>query len=254
VSARTPRVAVIVPCYNSAGFVAEALDSIAAQSYSSLEIVVVDDGSTDPLEEALAPYRGRVRLVRRDNGGPAAARNTGIDATDTELIAFLDPDDRWHPEKIRRQVAYLDAHPSCGLVATYRRAIDAQGHPLDRADSWRRTWTPTDEPLVTLVTDCSIMSSQVLVRRSTLAGDRFLPEATPVEDWDLWLRLAARTEIGCVAECLTDYRKHATNLSADRTRLAAAVVAMLDRASPWLPEGRARWAAGETRRALAGRA
>src|SRR5918993_2695584 len=113
-----PRVSVVIPAYNAAPLIGAALDSVFSQSFTDLECIVVDDGSRDErqLLEALAPWRDRIVYVRQENGGPAKARNTGIARARGELIAFLDADDEWLPEKLSRQVAFFERHPETGLL------------------------------------------------------------------------------------------------------------------------------------------
>src|SRR5712664_3767267 len=113
-----PTVAAIIPCFNASRFVADAVHSALVQTYPRLEIVVVDDGSTDRLANALYPFRDRIKLVVQPHQGLAAARNRGIRETEAELIALLDSDDQWHEDKIRRQVAVLESRPECCLVYT----------------------------------------------------------------------------------------------------------------------------------------
>ncbi len=111
----TPLVSVIVPLYNGIRFVGEALDSIAAQDYGNVEVIVVDDGSTDG-SPALATDRG-FTLLRQEQRGAGAARNAGVDAARGEILAFLDQDDVWLPAKLRRQVEVLTAHPDAICIA-----------------------------------------------------------------------------------------------------------------------------------------
>ena len=111
-----PLVSVIVPVHNGARFLAAALDSVAAQDYGSMEIVVVDDGSSDNSAEIAASYR--VRLLQQPNRGVAEARNAGVAESSGELLAFLDQDDLWLERKVSRQVAALEADPTLGFVLT----------------------------------------------------------------------------------------------------------------------------------------
>ena len=106
-----PLVSCIIPVYNGADFLAEAVTSVLAQRHPALEVVVVDDGSTDDTPRVAASFGERVRYVRQDNAGPAVARNTGLAKTRGELVAFLDADDRWHETKLARQAAVLEAQP-----------------------------------------------------------------------------------------------------------------------------------------------
>ncbi|MEM6301515.1 MAG: glycosyltransferase family 2 protein, partial [Pseudomonadota bacterium] len=103
-----PLVSVVIPAFNAADFIESTVLSALAQTYQNLEILVIDDGSTDDTQEALDQFAGQVRYHKRPNGGPAAARNTGIEAAGGKYVAFLDADDRWKPEKITKQVASLE--------------------------------------------------------------------------------------------------------------------------------------------------
>ncbi|MGH7747450.1 MAG: glycosyltransferase family 2 protein, partial [Candidatus Dormibacteria bacterium] len=111
-----PTVSVVIPVYNAARFVTEAVDSVLAQTSPPLEIIVVDDGSTDETRARLAPYRGRIQYVLQPNSGTSRARNRALQAACGTLIAFLDADDRWLPEKLAKQLTCLAANPGVDLV------------------------------------------------------------------------------------------------------------------------------------------
>src|SRR5262249_9864272 len=115
-----PCVSVIIPVFNSSALIGTALQSVFTQTFQDFEVIVVDDGSEDVAElmEALSEWRGRIQYVRRRNGGPAGARNAGNARAAGELVAFLDEDDEWLPEKLARQVAYFARHPETGLLHT----------------------------------------------------------------------------------------------------------------------------------------
>lgn len=125
--AKSGLVSVILPTYNRARIVQRAIDSALAQTCPSIEIVVVDDGSTDDTPSVLARYDARVRVIRQRNAGVAAARNTGLSHAKGEFIAFLDSDDYWLPWKVEAEMAVLRAHPDVGLVWTDMSAEDANG-------------------------------------------------------------------------------------------------------------------------------
>src|SRR5438445_8234695 len=114
---QTPSVSVVITTYNQASYIGPALDSVFAQSRPPDEVIVVDDGSTDETPERIAPYRDRLVYVRQANQGIAASRNTAIRCARGELLAFLDGDDIWEPEKLACQVAAAVAHPQAGLIA-----------------------------------------------------------------------------------------------------------------------------------------
>jgi glycosyltransferase involved in cell wall biosynthesis len=112
-----PLVSVIVPVYDGADFLSHALDSIFAQSYDNFEVIVVDDGSTDTTSYVAQQYEDRIEYVYQSNQGPAAARNAGILRARGSILAFLDSDDLWMPEKLHLQVTFLSSHPQSQCVA-----------------------------------------------------------------------------------------------------------------------------------------
>jgi glycosyltransferase involved in cell wall biosynthesis len=224
------RVSVIIPCYNAARFIGETLQSVLAQTHADTCAIVVDDGSTDGTAEIAERFGPRVRVIRQQQGGVSAARNAALAIADGEAIAFLDGDDRWHPEKITRQVAYLEAHPECGLVHTAVRHINDAGDEIARpggAIPWR---IAAGNCLGDMLAHNTITTSTVLVRRAALGADGFPEDLRLGEDWDLWLRLAARTEFGYLAEPLTDYRIHDSNTTRNLDRALTARLTVLDRA------------------------
>jgi glycosyltransferase involved in cell wall biosynthesis len=204
-------VAVIIPCFNTARFVQEAIESALAQTYRPLEVVVVNDGSTDGFHAAVAPFAKDICIVDQDNRGLAAARNRGIEQTSADMLAFLDADDRWHPEKLERQVAVLERAPDCCLVHTAARYIDAVGNAVTRQSIIAQK--ADGDCLHQLIRHNTIVASSVLLRRSALGDDGFAPGLQGVEDWDLWLRLAKRGRFTYLDAPLLDYRLHATNMS-----------------------------------------
>ena len=127
-TAAVPRVSVIIPAYRAAATIGRAVNSLLAQTVPAAEIVIVDDGSPEPLAPALARYGDRVQLLRKDNGGAASARNLGIDHAGGELLAFLDADDYWEPGKLERQLALMGKYPEVGLCAsTYYHETPGSG-------------------------------------------------------------------------------------------------------------------------------
>jgi glycosyltransferase involved in cell wall biosynthesis len=203
---KLPLISCIVPVFNGERYLGEALESILKQSYRSLQIIVVDDGSTDGTAAVMGHYAGQVRLLRQANAGTAAARNLGLNAANGEFIAFLDADDLWHPEKLERQTARFQTRPELDycvahvqnfwvpeLIEEERRFRD---HRISKALPGYSTGT-------------------LLVRRALFdTVGQFNPAIKHADDTEWFLRAS---EHGAVMELLPDvllYRRlHQTNLS-----------------------------------------
>ena len=234
-----PLVSVIIPTYNRAALVAEALASVKAQTFRDFEIVVVDDGGTDGTWEVLSDC-GEIRALRHPHRrGVSAARNTGINAARGQWLAFLDSDDLWLPDKLARQMAYLTTRPSLCLCQTdetwVRRGVRVN-KPLRHRKVAGRIFLPSLER-------CMISPSAVMVHRRLFQDHGAFDETLPAaEDYDLWLRLTWRYEVGLVDEPLIIKRGgHPDQLSGqwglDRFRIRALVKLLAD---PDLPEPCAR--------------
>lgn len=215
---RPPRVSVLIPAYNHARFLPETLDSVTAQTFHDLEILVVDDGSTDETRLVLEKYAPAVRYIWQANAGPAAARNRGVRASHGELLAFLDADDRWYPGKIAAQVAYLDAHPDVGVVFTKFLVTDEGGRPLYPYPHAFRYGPNAPNAFETLLLWPYGSMNTAMVRRVCLEKIGLFDEhLTGAEDWDLWLRLVRHYELGYIDTVLATYRQSAGSQSRGRT-------------------------------------
>jgi glycosyltransferase involved in cell wall biosynthesis len=211
-------VSVVIPTFNCADFLVEAIRSILAQTYEDYEIIVVDDGSTDHTETALRQFATRIRYIRQEPGGPSVARNRGILEARGELVAFLDADDLWRPTKLARQVEYLNHHPEAVLVYT---DFTRGPNPGSNNDSRLKAFKPRDpaDPFHTLLEENFIATPSVVVRREALArSGLFDPTLKGSEDFDLWLRLAKAPGrpsggFGFIDDILADVRQHSSNTS-----------------------------------------
>jgi glycosyltransferase involved in cell wall biosynthesis len=225
------RVAVVMPAYQAAAFVGEAVRSVIAQTVTDWELVVVDDGSTDGTAEvadAAATGDERVRVIRAEREGlPAAVRNRAIDLTSAPLVAFLDADDVWYPNKLERQLTAFAARPEVGLVHSAADRI-VQGRTLPPAER-EFAGLPIGPRLVQ---QNFIVTSSVLVRRSLLDEHGAFdadPRMRGTEDYELWLRLLAHSEFASVDEPLLAYRVHAKQLSAERIRIDTGALVALEK-------------------------
>jgi len=195
----TPFVTVVVTTFNRAHFVAEAVESVLTQTYSYLELIVVDDGSRDETIKVLETFSGRIKYHWQENSGPSAARNRGIELAGGDLIAFLDSDDLWKPEKLARQVDFLFSHPEYNLCYTDEIWI-RNGRRVNQGKRHRKYggWIfPRVLPL------CIISPSSVLIRKRLFEKIGNFDESLPAcEDYDLWIRMAARYQVGFIPELL----------------------------------------------------
>ncbi len=219
-------VSVVIPAYNAAATLDRTLRSVRGQTHRNLEIVVVDDGSTDgtaALVRTHADRDGRVRLLTQPNSGVAAARNLGWKSARSDLIAFLDADDLWAPTKVERQVAMTRVHgPELGLVYTWFDVIDENDCRRYRVGDRSITgWVLKETMLGNFVGH----GSSPLVRREALeyAGgfDSDLRNAGVhgCEDWLLYFRIATRYTFAFVPDYLTGYRVVPCRMSSDRVRM-----------------------------------
>ncbi len=225
-----PSVSVIIPSYNCARFVTDAVDSVLAQTSPPDEIIVVDDGSTDDTAQCLAPYMDRIRYVHQQNGGISSARNRGIQQAQGTLIAFIDADDRWLPDKLEKQLAYLAAHPEVDLVHTdILYWDDLTGRvthvPQDRARFVGRCYRE-------FFWHCRVLTSSVLVTRRALEDAGPFDPTIPggyAEDLDFFLRIARKYSFGFVAEPLVLYRRHGNNATSNAPRMCESAFVVFDR-------------------------
>lgn len=204
-------VSVIVPVYNGARYLRQALDSALAQTYPNLEVVVIDDGSTDTSREVIASYGPRLGVIEQANSGVAVARNAGIRASRGEFISFLDQDDWWHPQKIARQVEVLQADAAVALVHTDLCHYDeVSGQLVPRCNSGRPDLL-SGSCYERLLHGNAICNSTVMVRRAVLDEVGLLDTTmgrNTVQDYDLWLRIAKRWKLAYIEEKLITYRFH----------------------------------------------
>jgi len=194
-------VSVVIPTYNNAEMAPEAVASALAQEYRPIEVIVVDDGSTDETADRLGGLGSDVRVVRLAHGGPAVARNAGIRESSGEFVAFLDSDDLWMPGKLSRCVGLLAAHPEAGVVYTGVRIVEVETGRRYLLEQYAKSgWMARD-----LFLECrGVNTSTLVVRRRCLeAVGGFDEEFFRAQDWDLMIRLAERFEYVHEPEALT---------------------------------------------------
>ncbi|MDY6836573.1 MAG: glycosyltransferase [Thermodesulfobacteriota bacterium] len=209
-----PIVSVIIPTYNRSRFLGEALDSALNQTYKEMEIIVVDDGSTDDTAQLVQRYKGRIQYIYQKRSERSNARNRGVRESCGEYIAFLDSDDLWLPEKIERQVKILNENEQIGVVYAGVQFIDENGRAYEGKICWEALQRKRQSLYEDLMT-CNVISgsaSSVLLRRECI--DRVGPfdEAmNTCEDLDLWRRLAGLYRFQKIDLPLVKLRVHIEN-------------------------------------------
>lgn len=215
--ANSPTVSVVIPVLNGEPFLRQCLDSALAQTRRPLEIVVVNDGSTDGTAEILRNYQGRATVLEQESRGQSAAVNRAVAHSRGELVAFLDCDDCWDPIKLERQVAVLERFPEAVAVYCDHRRIDASGTITGRTGALAHPRT-SGQVLGALIRGNFIISPSVMmIRAKAFHAAGGFDEATPdlgSKDYGLWLRLATLGPFIYLAETLASYRQHANNMSA----------------------------------------
>ena len=220
--ASTPQISIVIPSFNSGEYIGEALDSALAQVGVQTEVIVVDDGSTDDTVARVQAYGDRVRLIQQANQGSAVARNRGVAEARADYIAFLDADDYWHPQKLSRQWAAVQA----GAELVYARftlwhaGADGRFPPalayLTQSQAEGRMSKPARRGwlYIDLLLDCEVWTSTVLAHKALLNKvGGFDASLRKGQDYDLWLKLANEAEWHGVSESLALYRIHDQNIT-----------------------------------------
>lgn len=231
-------ISVIIPCYNHAHYLGEAIESVLAQSYRHSELIVVDDGSTDDTAAVAARYPG-VKYVWQHNQGLSAARNTGIRHSEGTFLVFLDADDRLLPRALEVGLLCLQARPQCAFASGHYRYVQADGsllveHPQNRVTH--------DHYLALLRGNYIGMHATVIYRRSVFDQvEGFDTTLRACEDYDLYLRIARQFPVFCHDEVVAEYRQHGANMSANPNLMLGQVLAVLRAQRPHLKGDPARW-------------
>ena len=190
-------VSIVIPTYNRKDLAQRAIRSVIAQVGASFEVIVVDDGSTDGTFEALAKAFPSVRMLRTENKGPAAARNRGIEIAEAPWIAFLDSDDEWKPGKLKAQLDFFKVRPEIQIAQTEETWIrnGKRVNPMKKHAKHAGWIFEACLPL------CIVSPSAVMIHRNLFEAIGTFDESLPAcEDYDLWLRMAAKKEMGLIRE------------------------------------------------------
>ncbi|MTJ10462.1 glycosyltransferase family 2 protein [Anabaena sp. UHCC 0204] len=249
-----PKISVIIPVYNSEKTVAETLESVLAQTYGDLEVIIVDDGSTDKSIEICRQFKDeRIKIIHQQNRGLAGARNTGIRHAQGEFLGFVDSDDLWLPQKVEKHLQHLDNSPNVGVSFSRSRFIDEQGKPLGIYQMPKLT---NITPEYLFCRNPIGNGSSVVIRRDVLTAIKF--EANlhgevedfyfddrfrQSEDIECWLRIALQTnwKIEGIPEALTLYRLNSGGLSANLLKQYESWEQILVKTKVYNPEFIEKW-------------
>jgi glycosyltransferase involved in cell wall biosynthesis len=224
-----PLISVIIPAYNAETTILETIQSVRQQTFSDLEIIVVDDASTDgTLSKVRAIRDDRLKILTRPHQGLSASRNRGIEHATGEFLSFLDADDLWTPDKLEMQLKTLQPRPQAGIAYSWTAFIDQHGRFLfakERLYFEGNVYAP-------LLRSCFIASgSNVLIRRSCIDSvGLFDTSLRAAEDWEYWLRAAARWHFAVVPRYQILYRFSSGSMSSDVETIEKASLIVLDRA------------------------
>jgi glycosyltransferase involved in cell wall biosynthesis len=225
-----PLVSVIIPAYNAEKFIVRTLESVLSQTYKNIEVLVINDGSTDrtvEIVESFAQKESRMRILHQPNLGPSAARNCGIQSSKGEFIAFIDADDIWHKEKIQAQVeCFQRSGRSVGLVYSWSMIIDESGSPLTGI-----AHQYSGNILAELIHSNFVGNgSSAMIRRSCLKEiGNFNVDLRGPEDWDMYLRVAERYEFQVVPKYHIGYTRVLSSISANYENQERGMAAVLDK-------------------------
>lgn len=222
-------VSVIIPTYNYARYINQAIRSVLSQSFHDLEIIIVDDGSIDGTKDVVSTFKdSRITYIYQNNRGISSARNIGIGFSSGEYIGFLDADDLWMPEKLEIQLSLFKTKPSIGLIYTGYIVIDEAGTCIAI-----RIAQPIEGDLVSQLILGNIVSGSAttsLVRRACFDQVGLLDEnLTSCEDWDMWLRIARISDFACIEQPLAKIRLHGDNLTYDPARMEDGLFSVVEK-------------------------
>lgn len=238
-----PLVSVVIASFNQAKYLGNSVESVLNQTYGNVELIVVDDGSTDNTQDVLSQYCDRITVIQQPNSERGAARNRGLSEAHGEFIAFLDADDSWTPKKLTQEVEYFLKHPDTGVLYSDVKIIDESGQVTGCARKPSHFgWVTQD-----ILTANFISFSAHLLRREAAVKVGGFPESRLIsgsEDWIFWVHLSTQVQFAHLPVVTAFYRVHPENTSSN----AAAMERSMSRAAEEIEHSR--WLPAEMRTAI----
>ena len=221
-----PLVSIVIAYFNGQDYIREAIESALSQTHPAIELIVVDDGSTEPAHEALLAIPGPM-VIRQPNGGVAAARNRGLQAAHGEYLIYLDQDDRLLPDAVRSHLRAIEGRSRPGLVFAAIRQIDSDG----KITGAPYVCAPRRDYFLSLLESNPIhCPAAAMIRRDAMVELGGMdPEVAPAEDFDLYMRLAKAYPVVRHTAVVAEYRIHTSNVSQDRAKMVRATHRVMDK-------------------------
>jgi glycosyltransferase involved in cell wall biosynthesis len=220
------KVTVVIPTYNQAQYLGDAINSVLAQSYTDYEIIIVDDGSIDDTKQVVGKFGSFLKYIFQSNKGLAGSRNTGIREANGDYVAFLDSDDKWCPEFLTTMVSLASEHPDATVLYCGASYIDTNGRVLPQPSTI--SYIPPAKMYKSLLRSNMLIPSSILIKRSSaIVAGLFDISFRRLQDWEFWLRLSKAGHIFMGANtCMVHYRLHNNNLSWDTAGGNEAIIAL----------------------------
>ena len=229
-----PLISVVIPVYNGAKTIQETIESVQKQTFSDLEIIVVNDGSQDNTLAVLGAIADpRLTVIQGAHAGANAARNRGLEASSGQYVSFLDADDLWTPNKLEAQLQALRSHPHAAVAYSWTDRIDEQGNYLRRGGYLSVNGNVLAEMMIANFVENG--SNPLILRQAAIEVNGFDESLIACQDWDMWLRLAARYQFAAVSEVQILYRLSTHSISANVFALEACCRKVIDRAFAQAP-------------------
>jgi glycosyltransferase involved in cell wall biosynthesis len=223
-----PLVSIVIPLYNQSQFVSGAIHSALNQTFKDLEVIVVDDGSTDSGCEVVASFGEKIKYIYQKNQGLAAARNTGIREAQGDFIGLLDADDQWLPNYLETMISLANQHPEASVYYCCAQSMDLSGK--NQPQLFGGPALSPDQIYPQLLRANFLIPSTILMRRAAVvAAGLFDQSLRSCEDWDLWLRMLPQHQFYGTSKCLVKYRLHGNSLSTHTSFMQNAIQTVIEK-------------------------
>lgn len=224
-----PKISVVIPAYNAMAYLPEAVESALNQTFTDLEVIIINDGSSDHTDDwVLRQSDPRLILISQENAGKSAARNAGIARATGQYVAFLDADDYWEPTKLEKQIKYFEDNPGVGLVYTWAAIADENCQPTGRVMRPNAKGNVWKELVQDNILTCG--STPLVSKDCFEKAGLFSPDLPIAQDWDMWIRIAVHYFFAVVKEPLVRYRRHDQNTSRNLEAMANSYKLIVERA------------------------